>query len=142
MIPCEWSDCGETFEDPSLVYAHLTSVHVGKRPAKTHDGLRCRWGRSCAAVFTKRDHLTSHLRIHVPLKPFLCNICSRAFKRPQDLKKHDKLHHSGTAETAESVKAQRRASVRRQRRADDDRRGDSFLGVSQTLNLSACSLLG
>lgn len=36
--------------------------------------------------------MTSHIRIHVPLKPHKCVFCGRAFKRPQDLKKHVKTH--------------------------------------------------
>ncbi|KAJ3303017.1 hypothetical protein HDU76_005426 [Blyttiomyces sp. JEL0837] len=59
--------------------------------------------------------LTSHLRIHIPLKPHLCEICSRAFKRPQDLKKHEKLHmpnaDGGIAETSESIRVARRSLV-------------------------------
>ncbi len=41
---------------------------------------------------TKRDHITSHLRVHIPLKPFQCQICDKKFKRKQDLKKHVKTH--------------------------------------------------
>lgn len=40
----------------------------------------------------KRDHITSHIRVHVPLKPHKCDFCQKAFKRPQDLKKHVKTH--------------------------------------------------
>ena len=39
----------------------------------------------------KRDHITSHIRVHVPLKPHKCEFCQKAFKRPQDLKKHVKV---------------------------------------------------
>jgi len=44
----------------------------------------------------KRDHITSHIRVHVPLKPHKCDFCGKAFKRPQDLKKHVKV---GSQET-------------------------------------------
>jgi len=40
----------------------------------------------------KRDHITSHMRVHVPLKPHKCDFCGKSFKRPQDLKKHVKTH--------------------------------------------------
>ena len=30
--------------------------------------------------------------MHTPLKPHICDICKKSFKRPQDLKKHEKIH--------------------------------------------------
>jgi len=30
--------------------------------------------------------------VHTPLKPHICEICKKSFKRPQDLKKHEKIH--------------------------------------------------
>lgn len=30
--------------------------------------------------------------VHTPLKPHVCDICKKPFKRPQDLKKHEKIH--------------------------------------------------
>ncbi|KKF93408.1 pH-response transcription factor pacC/RIM101 [Ceratocystis platani] len=45
-----------------------------------------------ANAMSARDHITSHIRVHVPLKPHKCDFCGKAFKRPQDLKKHVKTH--------------------------------------------------
>jgi hypothetical protein len=52
--------------------------------------LTCGWN-SCRTTTVKRDHITSHIRVHVPLKPHKCEFCGKAFKRPQDLKKHVKV---------------------------------------------------
>jgi hypothetical protein len=30
--------------------------------------------------------------VHTPLKPHICEVCQKSFKRPQDLKKHEKIH--------------------------------------------------
>ena len=30
--------------------------------------------------------------VHTPLKPHVCEVCNKPFKRPQDLKKHEKIH--------------------------------------------------
>lgn len=53
--------------------------------------LTCQWA-SCRTTTVKRDHITSHIRVHVPLKPHKCDFCGKSFKRPQDLKKHVKTH--------------------------------------------------
>ncbi|KXN67529.1 hypothetical protein CONCODRAFT_26339, partial [Conidiobolus coronatus NRRL 28638] len=69
---------------------HLTNDHVGRK-AYGNLCLTCHWD-NCTVALTKRDHITSHIRVHVPFKPHACNICGKPFKRPQDLKKHEKLH--------------------------------------------------
>ncbi|KAJ1566044.1 hypothetical protein HK405_011052, partial [Cladochytrium tenue] len=91
-IRCLWSNpsCSLLFADAEALYNHLTNDHVGRK--KTNNlCLECRW-EGCGVVANKRDHLTSHIRIHIPLKPHSCPVCARAFKRPQDLKKHEKVH--------------------------------------------------
>ncbi|KAI9345369.1 hypothetical protein BDR26DRAFT_893569 [Obelidium mucronatum] len=89
-MQCCWTNCGHQFDDTQSLYDHLTEAHVGRKVNNTLN-LTCGW-LECRMAYTKRDHITSHLRIHVPLKPHLCSVCSRGFKRPQDLKKHEKLH--------------------------------------------------
>ncbi|KAJ3025408.1 UNVERIFIED_CONTAM: hypothetical protein HDU68_007193 [Siphonaria sp. JEL0065] len=90
---CRWNNCGPEFDSTAALYDHLTEKHVGRKVNNTLC-LTCAW-MGCSMTYTKRDHITSHLRIHVPLKPHLCPVCSRGFKRPQDLKKHEKLHEPG-----------------------------------------------
>lgn len=90
VLVCQWDNCGKTFSQPELLYHHLCSEHVGRKSQKNLQ-LNCKW-KGCHAKTEKRDHITSHLRVHVPLKPFKCSTCSKKFKRPQDLKKHLKIH--------------------------------------------------
>ncbi|EIN14023.1 hypothetical protein PUNSTDRAFT_16975, partial [Punctularia strigosozonata HHB-11173 SS5] len=69
---------------------HLCNDHIGRK-STNNLCLTCKW-KDCSTTCAKRDHITSHLRVHTPLKPHTCDICSKSFKRPQDLKKHEKIH--------------------------------------------------
>ncbi|KAI8072891.1 hypothetical protein BC940DRAFT_251426 [Gongronella butleri] len=89
-IHCLWKDCERTFFDAEILYSHLTNDHVGRK-STGNLCLTCHWD-DCEVTVIKRDHITSHLRVHVPLKPHRCSYCKKAFKRPQDLKKHEKIH--------------------------------------------------
>ncbi|KAI7831316.1 hypothetical protein BC939DRAFT_378845, partial [Gamsiella multidivaricata] len=74
-----------------MLYEHLRDDHVGR---KAHHNLclTCKWDKCNVPTFAKRDHITSHLRVHVASKPYQCEVCKKGFKRPQDLKKHEKTH--------------------------------------------------
>ncbi|KAH9065638.1 hypothetical protein EDB87DRAFT_863638 [Lactarius vividus] len=87
---CQWLDCTQAFPDPETLYNHLCHDHIGRK-STNNLCLTCKW-RDCVTTCTKRDHITSHLRVHTPLKPHVCEICKKTFKRPQDLKKHEKIH--------------------------------------------------
>lgn len=93
-LVCKWKDCSAEFDDARLLYDHLCDFHVGRKCNKNLS-LRCRWD-NCQTITVKRDHITSHLRVHIPLKPYVCETCSKNFKRPQDLKKHTRTHVTGT----------------------------------------------
>ncbi|KAJ7651718.1 hypothetical protein DFH06DRAFT_1420569, partial [Mycena polygramma] len=87
---CQWLDCTLAFPDAETLYNHLCNEHIGRK-STNNLCLTCKW-KDCGTTCSKRDHITSHLRVHTPLKPHVCEICKKSFKRPQDLKKHEKIH--------------------------------------------------
>ncbi|KIK70767.1 hypothetical protein GYMLUDRAFT_32817 [Collybiopsis luxurians FD-317 M1] len=87
---CQWQECSQSFVDPESLYNHLCNDHIGRK-STNNLCLTCKW-KDCGTTCAKRDHITSHLRVHTPLKPHVCEICKKCFKRPQDLKKHEKIH--------------------------------------------------
>ncbi|KXG48783.1 Zinc finger, C2H2 [Penicillium griseofulvum] len=90
QLPCQWVGCTEKSATAESLYEHVCERHVGRKSTNNLN-LTCQWG-TCNTTTVKRDHITSHIRVHVPLKPHKCDFCGKAFKRPQDLKKHVKTH--------------------------------------------------
>ncbi|KAL0085514.1 hypothetical protein J3Q64DRAFT_1102016 [Phycomyces blakesleeanus] len=90
LYKCRWMACDDQFAEPEGLYSHLTNDHVGRK-STGNLCLTCCW-ENCDVSVIKRDHITSHIRVHIPLKPHRCTFCERTFKRPQDLKKHERTH--------------------------------------------------
>lgn len=115
---CRWEGCTLHFLDGDELYKHICTDHITKRPRKKSRSrsfdlsakesstptLYCKW-ENCSVSVQKRDHLTSHARIHIDAKPFECQYCTRKFKRPQDLKKHYRIHRE-SASTTDTVDSQ------------------------------------
>lgn len=94
---CLWAQCSARFYTPEELYLHLCNDHVGRK-VKNNLSLKCLWGEPCCGnEVIKRDHMTSHLRVHVSFKPHFCQECHKKFKRPQDLKKHQRVHQGTQA---------------------------------------------
>ncbi|KAI9889112.1 MAG: hypothetical protein M1814_005773 [Vezdaea aestivalis] len=89
---CQWGTCTEKCQSAEQLYDHICERHVGRKSTNNLN-LTCAWG-TCRTTTVKRDHITSHIRVHVPLKPHKCDFCGKSFKRPQDLKKHVKVRPS------------------------------------------------
>ncbi|KAI1115992.1 hypothetical protein F5Y14DRAFT_408869 [Nemania sp. NC0429] len=89
-LTCKWSSCNDKFTSAETLYEHICEKHVGRKSTNNLN-LQCQWAQ-CRITTVKRDHITSHIRVHVPLKPHKCDFCGKSFKRPQDLKKHVKTH--------------------------------------------------
>ncbi|KAI8634726.1 hypothetical protein F5Y19DRAFT_122178 [Xylariaceae sp. FL1651] len=89
-LTCKWASCGDKFTSAESLYEHICEKHVGRKSTNNLN-LQCQWAQ-CRITTVKRDHITSHIRVHVPLKPHKCDMCGKSFKRPQDLKKHVKTH--------------------------------------------------
>ncbi|OMJ29833.1 pH-response transcription factor [Smittium culicis] len=108
-LSCLWQNCNAgDFADPDSLYVHLTESHIGRK-TRGNLCLECKWA-NCSVKTSKRDHITSHIRVHVPLKPHICYFCNKSFKRPQDLKKHEKKH----IEILQSISRENATTVSRQ----------------------------
>jgi hypothetical protein len=78
-IPCKWvsfpeGPCSKVFMDAKTLYKHISMEHVGWK-AENNLCLTCQWG-NCGKPAKRRDQLMSHIRVHIPLKPFTCKVSS------------------------------------------------------------------
>jgi hypothetical protein len=95
---CGWEACGDQFNTAEDLFNHVCGSHIGASypppfssslltrvffllAPSTFSGrksagtlsLECKW-TGCHAKASKRDHLTSHCRVHIALKPHVCSV--------------------------------------------------------------------
>lgn len=59
---------------------------------RTHTGIKPYVCNVCSRAFTKSTYLQLHLRTHSGEKPYICQYCSRAFARANTLARHITMH--------------------------------------------------
>ncbi|KAL3315743.1 hypothetical protein Ciccas_005621 [Cichlidogyrus casuarinus] len=78
------NQCKQVFSSLSALCEHTFAIHKA---------FRC---MICEAQFTQRSNLQRHSLRHVGFKPFICNICGKAYYRKDHLVRHIELSHPGT----------------------------------------------
>ena len=84
LLTCKF--CSEKFKDIASLEEHLeTSAHCLR-----NRNFKC---DLCGRKFSAQRDAERHRRTHTGEKPYVCNICSRAFARKDNLLSHQKRQH-------------------------------------------------
>lgn len=93
------SNDGHAATSTSDVSAHNSSAPVNRRGRKqslTEDPSKTFVCQLCSRRFRRQEHLKRHYRsLHTHDKPFECNECGKKFSRSDNLAQHSRTHGSG-----------------------------------------------
>ena len=128
--PCSVEGCAESFSKRSALRQHLHSAHA------VEVSLPCPHP-PCAERFGSRSLLTRHVHLTHAAARYHCGLCSLAFTRYLDFRKHQRLHEADDwtcAECGRTVKRKRKRDHERtheQRTFSCDREGCDWEGRSR-----------
>ena len=77
--------CNKLFSSRHSLNRHIISIHNNYRPFK------CLFP-NCNKRYSVEYKLITHLRTHIGIKPFICQICQKSFNEKGNLKAHLKFH--------------------------------------------------
>ncbi|XP_044727321.1 gastrula zinc finger protein XlCGF57.1-like isoform X1 [Chrysoperla carnea] len=79
--------CSKTFINELSFKTHIKHMHENQKPARNHLCSICGWAS------TAPYQLRRHLLIHTNERPFKCDHCDKAYRRPDHLRKHITSEH-------------------------------------------------
>ena len=90
---CMWPGCQALpFPDSGTLMEHISDEHLGKGK----DSYTCLWD-GCDREFGSRQKVLRHLQSHTGHKPFVCEVCGRAFGEATPLAAHMRRHAQESA---------------------------------------------
>ncbi|XP_065085541.1 transcription factor Ouib-like [Ochlerotatus camptorhynchus] len=77
--------CYKTFTQPQTLNRHKKIHSKDSEPGKS-----CNY---CSRMFLRADDLRRHIRTHTNERPYVCELCARAYKQSFELKEHKASAH-------------------------------------------------
>ena len=91
--PCDY--CEEKYKSLAAYKTHLAKVHPQmKADIEQRTSMRLHQCEICSKVYSTPTDLKRHIFIHKGLKPFNCEYCGKAFNDRDNLRCHEKRLHS------------------------------------------------
>ncbi|XP_054834915.1 zinc finger protein ZFP2-like isoform X1 [Eublepharis macularius] len=103
--PYQCSECSKSFHQSSDLRAHERSHHQSRtlwenfgNSLHPHEDkgmptdakqYKC---SACGKSFSRRSHLTRHMRTHMGEKPYKCSHCGKSFNQTSNLMRHERTH--------------------------------------------------